>query len=157
MERSFSLLRKNINGFTLIELTIVVLLIILIVGISTVYFAGALPSAKLKSAGREMSAILRHARMLAKTEGEDRSVLVNLTTRRYGIDGMQARSLPTGVNVRIIDPMKGAVSHGEYTFTFDKSGIAEGGTILLSTGQKKIQIDFDPVLGSVFVKPKEDG
>jgi prepilin-type N-terminal cleavage/methylation domain-containing protein len=62
------------NGFTLLEIIIVLALVTLILGLSSVFVAGFLPSAKANAAGREISGMIRHARSLARMNRESRSV-----------------------------------------------------------------------------------
>jgi len=55
---------KN-RGFTLLELIIVLALVVLILGLTSLFVAGRLPSAKANAAGREIAGMIRHARSLA--------------------------------------------------------------------------------------------
>lgn len=148
--------RKDVNcrdkGFTLLEIIIVLTLVVVILGFSTLFFGNALPGARLNAAGRELSATMRHAKMLAKNDGEPRTVLINIDTRRYGIAGLEAKSLPEGINIRVTDPVAGEVSRGDYAVLFHGSGIAEGGTITLWNNKRTLYIELDPILGSVVLK-----
>ncbi len=139
-------------GFTLIEIMMVMVLIVIILGVSTVFFANRLPSENLTATGREMSAMLRFARLLARNSGEPRSVFINLDTGRYGIPGVQTRRIPGDVAVRITDPLEGDMMRGEYTVVFNGSGGSNWGRITLTGGRKAIRIDIDPVLGAAVAK-----
>jgi general secretion pathway protein H len=147
---------KHINGkdrgFTLLEIIVVFTLIVIILGFSTLFFGNALPGARLNAAGRELSAMIRYAKILAKNTGELRTVLINLDTGRYGIEGVQAKNLPEGINIRIVDPIAGEVSRGNYAVLFHGSGIVEGGTITLWNKKRALNIELDPILGSVVLK-----
>lgn len=140
------------KGFTLLEIVVVLTLVVLILGFSTLFFGNALPGARLNAAGRELSAMIRYAKMLAKNDGEPRAVLINLDTGGYGIEGVQAKHLPEGINISINDPVAGEVSRGNYTVLFHGSGIVEGGMITLWNKKKVINIELDPILGSVILK-----
>jgi general secretion pathway protein H len=140
------------NGFTLLELLLVLSLIVLMVGLSTVFFAKALPSVRLSSAGRELSATLREARTQARYSGENRKVVIDFERRRFGIEGKGTRQIPAGVMVAVMDPEMGEVSRGIYPFMFSDSGATEGGTIFLWTRNKRLRIDMDPLIGSVVIR-----
>jgi general secretion pathway protein H len=140
------------KGFTLLELLLVLSLIVLIMGISTVFFANALPSVRLSSAGRELSATLRDARTQARHNGETQKVVIDFERRRFGIEGKGSREIPPGVMMAVADPDMGEVSRGSYTFVFSGSGATEGGTILLWTRSKRLRIDMDPLIGSVVIR-----
>jgi general secretion pathway protein H len=144
--------RSGSAGFTLIEIMMVLVLILIILGISTVFFANRLPSENVTATGREMSAMLRFARLLARNSGEPRSVFIDIDAGRYGIPGVQTRKIPGDITVRITDPLEGDVVRGEYTIVFNGAGGANWGRITLTGGRKALRIDIDPVLGAVVVK-----
>ena len=140
------------KGFTLLEVIIVITLVVLILGLTTLFFGNALPGARLNSAARELSAMMRYAKILAQNNGELQTVLINLDTGRYGIEGVQTRNIPEGINIRVTDPVTGEVSRGDYAVLFHESGIAEGGTITLRNAKRTVNIEIDPIVGSVILK-----
>jgi general secretion pathway protein H len=140
------------NGFTLLEIIIVITLIVLVLGLTTLFFGNALPGARLNSAARELSAMMRYAKMLAQNNGEPQTVIINLDTGRYGIEGVQIRNIPQGISIRATDPVAGEVSTGNYAVLFHESGIVEGGTITLWNSKRTLNIELDPILGSVVLK-----
>jgi type II secretion system protein H len=140
------------KGFTLLEVIIVITLVVLILGLTTLFFGNALPRARLNSAARELSAMMRYAKILAQNNGELQTVLINLDTGRYGIEGVQTRNIPEGINIRVTDPVTGEVSRGDYAVLFHESGIAEGGTITLRNAKRTVNIEIDPIVGSVILK-----
>ena len=149
---SFNGKRPGSAGFTLIEIMMVMVLIVIVLGVSTIFFANRLPSENLNTAGREMSAMLRFARLLAKNSGEERSVFINLDTGKYGISGVQTRTVPRDISVKIIDPLKGEVLRGEHSITFSDTGSVTSERIALTGGKRSLYIDLDPVLGAVVVR-----
>lgn len=142
------------KGFTLLELMIVLFLITLMVGLSSVFFGNTLPSAKFHATAREMAAALRHARSLARIQGKDETLVVNLDTKKYGIEGRKTMTIPSGINIRIEDPFYGDIRQGRYAFTFHSYGTAEGGTIVLWDDKRSVSISLDPIVGSVILKGK---
>jgi general secretion pathway protein H len=140
------------NGFTLLEIIIVLALVTLILGLSSVFVAGFLPSAKANAAGREISGMIRHARSLARMNRESRSVLIDLNNRTYGIEGMATKSFPPEALIRVIDPFSGEIVRGKYPIVFSPIGGMSGGTIVLSWGKKVIRIELDPIAGAVLLK-----
>jgi general secretion pathway protein H len=140
------------KGFTLLEIIIVITLVVLILSFTTLFFGNALPGARLNSAARELSAMMRYAKILARNNGELQTVLINLDTGRYGIEGVQTRNIPEGINIRVTDPVTGEVSRGSYAVLFHESGISEGGTITLWNARRTLNIELDPIVGSVILK-----
>jgi general secretion pathway protein H len=140
------------NGFTLLEIIIVLFLVTLILGLSTVFFAGYLPSVKVNATGREMSGMIRYARSLARMNMESRTVMIDLDSRTYGIEGLGTKSFPPDTLVRVIDTFSGEITHGKYPIVFNPAGGMSGGTILLSRGKKTVRIELDPITGAVLIK-----
>ncbi|MEJ2697494.1 MAG: prepilin-type N-terminal cleavage/methylation domain-containing protein [Candidatus Sulfobium sp.] len=144
---------KN-QGFTLLELLIVLFLMTLMLGLSSVFFANTLPSGRFHATAREIAATVRHARSLAQIQGRDQTLLINLDTREYGIKGLKTVAIPEGISIRIEDPFYGDIKEGKYTFTFHSYGSAEGGTIVLWDDKRSVTISLDPVEGSIILKGK---
>lgn len=142
---------KN-SGFTLLELIIVLFLIALILGLSAILFVNILPSSRLNATAREMSATIRHAKHLALINGEKQTITINLDSGSYGMEGIIHKNIPSGITIKVIDPLLGEIRNGEYTIIFSATGGMEGGTIVLSTNKKTASIQLDPVVGSVVIK-----
>jgi prepilin-type N-terminal cleavage/methylation domain-containing protein len=140
------------DGFTLIELSVVLFLMALIVSLSSLFFGNTLPSAKLNATGRELSATIRQARSRAQLNGISQAVLLNLDMRRYGIEGQTSRSIPPEIGMRVIDPLLGEVQSGTYRILFEATGGVEGAAIDLWNSKKMLRIATDPILGTVTLK-----
>jgi prepilin-type N-terminal cleavage/methylation domain-containing protein len=142
---------KN-SGFTLLELIIVLFLIALILGLSTILFVNILPSSRLNATAREMSATIRHAKHLALINGEKQTVTINLDSGSYGMEGIIHKNIPSGITIKVIDPLLGEIRNGQYPIIFSATGGMEGGTIVLFSNKKTIKLELDPVVGSVIIK-----
>jgi general secretion pathway protein H len=141
-----SLFKMRKNGFTLLEIILVLFLITLIVGLSTVFFAGLLPSVKINATGREITGMIRYARSLARMNMESRTVMIDLDNRTYGIEGLGTKYFPPDALIRVIDPFSGdEITRGKYPIVFNPIGGMTGGTIILSAGKKEIRVDLDPI------------
>ena len=75
------------GGFTLLELMIVLFLAMFLMGMGIIAMMDRLPAAKLDATAREMSAMMRQARSMAKIQGEKQAIVIDLGTRTYGIEG----------------------------------------------------------------------
>jgi len=144
-------IRKK-NGFTLLEVIIVIFLVTLILGMSTVFFAGFLPSARFSATGREVSGMIRHARSLARMNMEKKTVVIDLDSRVYGIEGVVTKSFPPEMKITMFDPVSGEMERGKYPIIFHPTGGMEGGTIILSSSKKVMRIETDPISGAVMIK-----
>jgi prepilin-type N-terminal cleavage/methylation domain-containing protein len=142
---------KGKKGFTLLETILVLFLVGLILGLSTVFFAGFLPSARLEATGRQITGVIRHARALARLNMEDRTVVVDLDRGTYGIEGLAQKSIPPGTRIRVIDAFAGEIASGSYDIAFHPGGGVRGGDIVLSSGKKTLRIEMDPITGAVLI------
>ncbi|MEW6416516.1 MAG: prepilin-type N-terminal cleavage/methylation domain-containing protein [Nitrospirota bacterium] len=142
---------KN-NGFTLLELIIVLFLITLILGLSTIFFANILPSNRFNATIRDISATIRHARTLTRTHGETQIITIDLDSKKYGIEGRGIKDIPSDIYIKVIDPLSGEIDSGKYQLVLHAIGSIEGGTIVLWNNKKTVSIQMDPVVGSVVIK-----
>jgi general secretion pathway protein H len=144
-------MKLNRSGFTLLELIIVLFLITLILGLSSVFFANTLPSGRFNASAREMAATIRQARHLAQLNGEKQVLTIDMDTRSYGLKGQGEKILPPGIHIKVIDPLAGEITSGSYRMAFHVAGNTEGGTVVLWNDAKVAQINIDPVAGAVII------
>ncbi|HMK56388.1 MAG TPA: GspH/FimT family pseudopilin [Dissulfurispiraceae bacterium] len=142
------------EGFTLLEMMMVIFLIGLILAISVAMLANTLPSQKVDATAREMIATFRLARSAAMTSGQWRVLTLDMDSRQFGLEGGAQRPIPEDVTVEVKDPLYGEIKRGGYRFVFAPSGVSEGGTIVLSAGTKTVDVDVDPIVGAVYSYPK---
>ena len=135
-------------GFTLLELVVVLFFITVITGLSTVFFSGSLPSVRIMSTAREMSATMKHAQSLARINNEKQIITIDLDTKRYGIEGYATREIPRDTQIKILDPFSGEILKGKYRLVFPVMGNAGGGVVVLWNNRKKLSIWTDPIAGS---------
>ena len=85
---------KKKNGFTLIEMTIVLFLGTLLLGLTTLFFAQTLASGRLTATARELSATIRQARSLARVSDTRQVLTFDLDGREYGLSGHPSKKVP---------------------------------------------------------------
>jgi general secretion pathway protein H len=144
------------GGFTLLELMIVLFLAMFMMGMGIVVMMNRLPAAKLDATAREMSAMVRQARILAKIQGEKQAIVVDLGARSYGIEGKKSRKIPEEIRLDIDDPLTGVADNGVYRLVFSPFGGIDGSTVMLSNGQRTISIKPDPITGFLISRKKRD-
>lgn len=145
-------MKRSDKGFTLLELVIVMTLMVLFFGLSGAHFANRLPSAKLGATGRELSGLIRMARIEAMNKREEQKVIIDLNRRTYRIEGKAGRTVPEDIAISVIDPVKGSFYGGEYNITSDPSGSVGACEIVLRNAGRTLRIEIDPVIGAVVVK-----
>jgi general secretion pathway protein H len=137
------------QGFTLLELIVVMFLVTLLMSLAAAFFVNTLPSSKFRAGAREMAAMIRHARALAQINGEEQTLTIDMDAGRYGIGNTSGKSVPEGVRIKVINPLGEEVSSGTYQIEFSPMGGIEGDTIVLWNDKRTATITIDPVAGPV--------
>lgn len=145
-------MRKRNNGFTLLELIIVIFLMTLILGLSLPFFAHSLPSNRFNTTVRDIVATIRHARIMSRNNNTEQAIFIDLDSKYYGIEGQGSKAISSDINIKVIDPFSGEIYSGKYWITFRPLGGIDGGTIVLWTEKKTANINLDPIVGAVVVK-----
>jgi prepilin-type N-terminal cleavage/methylation domain-containing protein len=141
------------RGFTLLELILVLTLVVMVLGFSSFIVLGTtLSSARLSSTARDLSATIREARLLARVNGDQQIVSIDLDTGKYGIEGRKTRIVPRDTGILIRDPFAGEILRGQYRMVFNASRGTDSGTVVLWSGKKTLVIQTDPIVGSVVIK-----
>lgn len=138
------------RGFTFIEVMIVVFLMSLIVGITTIFFANTLPSAKHKAAARELAATIKYARHLAFVKNEKQIINIDLDAKSYSIKGRDLKSIPPEISITVYENNVNVnpVREGKYIIRYDTTGGSDWNSIELARKEKVITIKSDPIMAA---------
>jgi general secretion pathway protein H len=147
----------NRNGFTLLELVVVLFIISLITAILLPSFAG-FGENKLKSEAREMASILRYMNDSAITRKENYSLKFDLGDNIIswkGPDGEKSKKFDdlTGV----ASESKGMISKGELIFFFDPLGARENLDVHISRDNKNMVVSLNHLSGRVKIEDESEG
>ncbi|MBU0484149.1 MAG: prepilin-type N-terminal cleavage/methylation domain-containing protein [Proteobacteria bacterium] len=154
------------NGFTLLEVMIVLLLIGLVTGLVVPRFGGTLSSMQARSAVKKIATILRYARNQAVSEQQTRVVTFDLSLNRVVLElavdqigevsaerkktdsadpGGKVYQLPEKIRLLEAISASGENIEQEFPLYFYPAGNSSGGVILLQGKRKspyRLQIDF---------------
>lgn len=140
-------------GFTLIEITAVVIIVALIASSALVRLDGVLPSTRVESAGRAVLATLDMARIQAIAKSQPYEVLFDFEEQRYGIrmpfdeDGVLIPNLEDrpilawnrfeeGAQLQgVMDPRGEIIQDGRYPIIFDPLGASREVHIYLGSSE----------------------
>ena len=146
----------NNNGFTLLELLVVLLIISLVVGLIPPLFSAALPGTRLKGAARDLASDLRETRNQAITHNRVMDVLLNPETAQYQINNRNHR-LPEGVTLGI---KSGSSENGQYPaehrLRFYPDGSATAARITLSRNGQGYELTLDWLIGRIRIAEIND-
>lgn len=136
------------RGFTFIEIMIVIFLMSLIVGITTIFFANTLPSAKHKATARELIATIKYARHLAFAKNEKQIINIDLDAKKYSIEGREIKTIPSELSITVYGNEVNAnpVRQGKYIISYDTTNGSDWSFIELARKEKIITIKSDPIM-----------
>jgi type II secretion system protein H len=144
-------MRGRQAGFTLIEITVVVILLGLIVSTAIVRLDNGLPSTRSEAAARKLLSTLDLARTSAIAKAAPYEVVFDLKEQRYGIrlpfdeEGTriadpEARPMLSWVEAGdgvvlkgLLDPTGQLIEDGSYVLAFDPQGAATDLTLYMGT------------------------
>lgn len=128
--------RPRQNGFTLLEM--IVVLVILGLALGLVISRGPMHSARLdaEATARDLTSALRLAR--GRAIAENRPVAVALAANFYRIEGSAAHRVPTDITLA-----------GNATIGFAPDGSSSGGTIAVQGPTSRLTIAVDWLTGRV--------
>jgi len=148
-------------GFTLIEITAVVIIIGMIASIAIVRLDGMLPSTRTESAARELLAQMDFARTQAIAKAQEYSILLDFPEQRYAIrmpfdeDGtlitdpeerpiLSWHDLNEGTELAgVLDPRGEMISEGIYVLNYNPLGAAREVHIYLMGRGSEDDRDFE--------------
>jgi len=156
---------RNTNGYTLIELVVVMVLIGIMVSLTIPRFRDAMLTDELKKTTREMVGLIRNLRNEAVRNQKAYVLHFDLESGLYWIDSTdmseeervfareKASSLPGGVRVQDVwHKGKGKKMTGESTILFNKKGYVQQSAIhLISEDDREFTLVLSPFIGEVKV------
>jgi len=145
---------RTARGFTLLELLVVLALAGLILALVLPRLAGGLEGLRLRTASRQVAALLRTAR--AQAVVERRTVTVNVDPRRGLLEasseaGTPRRlALPEGIDLAVLDAA--AWRHRAVQIRFSPRGGSDGGVLGVTGAGRRIVVVVDPLTGRVSLR-----
>ncbi len=140
--------RNRQTGFTLLELIVVLFLMTLIAGLSLALFSNRSSSAALDASARELVAMMKRARSASIVNGQVQTVIVDLDSSRYGLEGKGSKAFSKDVTVSVMLPSAEEMKSGKHLFSFDPAAGLEGKTILIAIPRRSLLIRIDPVVAA---------
>lgn len=138
------------RGFTLIELSVVLFILVLGLGVVGINIASGSHSAQLKAAARDIVSALRYARGQALISGQEVSVAINLGDNSYFISSRAKEyRLPGDIELTLVIAQDEFDADEVGQIRFYPDGSSSGGRITLEWGQSSYRIDVNWLSGKV--------
>lgn len=137
------------RGFSLIELTVVMVLIAAIVGIGAMAAGSALPGQQLRNAAREVAGQLRYTRAQAIATGRQQRFELDVVGKRWTAAGNRSGELPTEIELVATTAREEQPARDVAAVRFFPDGAATGGRIVLRRGDAAWRVDVAWLTGEV--------
>jgi general secretion pathway protein H len=139
------------NGFTLLELIVVIFIVSLMLAFSFPYFT-VMDEGKLKSEARNVASILRYMNDSALATKETYTIKINFGQKTLSYKGPEGEKTENLTNLSGLHlQSRGTVSDGEVIVFFGPTGASESFTVYLKGEKSKTAITFNSLSGRVRV------
>jgi general secretion pathway protein H len=139
------------NGFTLLEMLAVILLIGIAAAAVSISVTQGLASARVRAAGSELAGALRAARAQAIVRGHDQNFDVDTQANSYRNVKQEDVRLPKGMRVSITSAKEDQPNDHTGRIRFFPDGSSTGGRITLQSGKREWHVNVSWLTGEVRV------
>ena len=140
------------QGFTLVELIVVLAIGGLLLALTPPLITAALPGVELKAGARRAAGALRQTREIAIAQGTEATWLLDTESGRYRIEGQAHRgALPDGVEIELVTARDELRSERVGGIRFFPDGSSSGGRLILKRGDGGLQVGVNWLTGRILV------
>jgi general secretion pathway protein H len=155
MSKSLGPLRREVRGFTLLELLLVLLLLGLAYGLAAPALSNRPLGLEMQTATRQIAAGLRKARSTAIAQQRESVLMINLDTRTFTVTGdPRVYALPKTLDYQLYTADSEVVFERTASIRFYPDGSSTGGRVSTLTpkpGNLRQSIDVDWLTGRAIV------
>lgn len=137
------------QGFTLLELIVVLVLVAAVVAIGASAISRKLPGQRLRESARELAAQLRYTRAQAIASGESKLFTLDARTREWQAGAQRHGQLAKDIDIVATGARNEQQREGMAAVRFFPEGAATGGRFRLSHGDAAWQVDVQWLTGEV--------
>lgn len=143
------------RGFTLLELTVVLFVVVLGFSVIGLNLASGNDSTEIKAAARDIVSALRFARGHALMTHQEATLTLDLTGNTYTVSGRDKRyQIPEAIDLTVVTAQTELNGEGEANIRFFADGSATGGRITLERGKAAWKIDINWLTGQIELESK---
>ena len=143
------------NGFTLVELLVVLIVIGLIIALAPIALYRTMPSLELRTTTRELAAALRNTRSAAIRDNREMALTLDVEAGWYRLDGREGeQEIDPEIELKLLTATIEAENENVGRIRFFPDGTSTGGQITLARGGDTYYILVDWLSGRVEIADK---
>ncbi len=139
------------GGFSLIELMVVMVLVVLLMAVVGVSVSRSVSGAEIRNAATELTAGLRHTRGQAIIRREQQVFMVDANARTWQAAGGDPVQLPEGLDITINTARSELTGERAAGIRFYPDGASTGGSVVLSIDQREWRITIGWLTGEISI------
>jgi general secretion pathway protein H len=145
-------LRHLARGFSMLELLLVLVLLVLVYGLATPIVANLNSGGDLKASARTIAAALKRARNVAIAGRQETPLTFDLETRTLTLTGEpKPVQLPAKLDLQLYTVEQELTSEKVAAIRFYPDGSSTGGRVTIGKDDRKFEIDVDWLTGRVHI------
>ncbi len=153
--RQVALRGKPQRGFTLLELTVVLFVVVLGFSVIGLNLSSGNDSTQIKAAARDIVSALRYARGQALMTHQETTVALNLSDNSYTVSGRdKLYHIPEVIDITVVTAQTELTGEGTASIRFFADGSSTGGRITLELGKASWKIDINWLTGQIELESK---
>ena len=143
------------QGFTLVELMVVLVIIAMVMGLVATSMSRSISGAEARVASRKLVASLRYTRARAILDKREQVFLLDTDNRSYQAPGRKPVNLPEGVDVTITTARSEVTSEAISGIRFFPDGGSTGGHIELTVNEREYRVNIAWLTGEAKLERNE--
>lgn len=142
--------RIKVQGFTLLELTVVLFVVVLGFSVIGLNLSSGNDSTEIKAAARDVVSALRYARGHALMTRQEATLALDLSDNRYSVSGRDTQyQIPKTIDLTVVTAQDELTGDGTAAIRFFADGSSTGGRITLERGSTAWKIDINWLTGQI--------
>ena len=137
------------GGFTLLEMTVVLCILALCLGVAIPKFQSGTGPAGLRTMARSVASELRLARSTAIGKASTARFVLDIPQHRFGIDGQAGHPIPNDIKLAVTTADTEVNPNGVATLSFFPDGSSIGGKITLQAKSGRYEVAINWLTGGV--------
>jgi len=146
---------KFCKGFTLLELTVVLFVVVLGFSVIGLNLSSGSDSTEIKAAARDIVSALRYARGQALISHQETTVTIDLNDNSYTVSGRdKLYQIPESIDITVVTAQNELSGEGTANIRFFADGSSTGGRVTLERGHTSWKIDINWLTGQIELESK---